>query len=296
MSLLKKREHDPYVLNFLNEQTEPVHKNIIHEGMKNILKPSEEDLSLVKESNGYSKFKDRVDWSLCYLKQAELIENVSRGIYQITDFGKKFLEENPDFNFKTMKDKTPYLQNRKSKKTDNEIEDTEISEETGSIKISTEEYYESIELEILNKLKSMGESSVDKGTKFEEICLELLKKMEYGDIERTGGAGDRGIDGILTMDKFGFDRIGVQCKCYSSGNIRDDEITKFAHGLRNVGGMNRGIFITTTDFTKQAKDVVSENKDVKIILIHGYKLAKLMREHQIGVEVMETNYIYNFLI
>ena len=60
--------------------------------------------------------------------------------------------------------------------------------------------------------------------------------------------------------------------------------------------MNRGIFITTTDFTKQAKDVVSENKDVKIILIHGYKLAKLMREHQIGVEVMEINYIYNFLI
>jgi len=295
MALLKNREHDPYVLRFLNEQTEPLHKNIIHEGIKNILKPSEDDMSLVKESF-LSKFKDRVDWSLVYLKQAELVENVSRGIYQITDFGREFLKENPDFNFKTMKEKTPYLQNQKSRKIGNEIDDTEISEETGSIKISTEEYYESIELEILNKLKSMGESSVDKGTKFEELCLKLLEKMGYGAIERTGGAGDRGIDGILTMDKFGFDRIGIQCKCYSSGNIRDDEITKFAHGLRNVGGMNRGIFITTTDFAKQAKDVVRENKDVKIILIHGYKLAKLMREYEVGVDRVETNYIYNFTI
>ncbi|EKV57390.1 restriction endonuclease [Brachyspira hampsonii] len=294
MALLKTREYFKYVLKFFYEINEAVHRSKIYDKIKEYTNPSDEDLKLVKE-NGYSKFNDRVDWSLTYLKKSQLIENTERGVYQITDFGKKFYEENPNFDFKTLKEKTPYLENSKSN-SDDDIEEIE-DENRNEIEKSIEEYYESVEKDILDRLQSMGESSVDKGTKFENICLELLEKMGYGKKYRTGGSGDRGIDGTLTMDKFGFDIIGVQCKCYKENNkVNDTEITKFAHGLKNVNGINRGIFITTSDYTPQAKKVVEELKDVKIILINGYRLAKYMREYEVGVKVLETRNIYDVII
>ena len=295
MSLLKYRDYDKYVLKYLYDIKESVHKSKIYDKIKEYTNPSEEDLKLVKE-NKYSKFSDRVDWSLVYLKKAQLIENIERGVYQITDFGKKFYEENPNFDFKTLKEKTPYLENSKNNSDDDDIEEIE-DENRNEIEKSIEEYYESVEKDILDRLQSMGDNNVDKGTKFENICLELLEKMGYGKKYRTGGSGDRGIDGTLTMDKFGFDMIGIQCKCYKENNkVNDTEITKFAHGLKNVNGINRGIFITTSDYTPQAKKVVEELKDIKIILINGYRLAKYMREYEVGVKVLETRNIYDVII
>ncbi|MBW5398399.1 restriction endonuclease [Brachyspira pilosicoli] len=296
MALLKYRDYDKYVLRFLYETNEAVHRSKIYDKIKEYTKPSDEDLELVKKSN-YSKFRDRVDWSLTYLKKSELIESVGRGIYQITDFGKKFYEENPNFDFKTLKEKTPYLENSKSYNNEEYNDDIEEDENRSEVEKSIEEYYEGVEKDILDRLQLMGESSVDKGTRFENICLDLLEKMGYGKKYRTGGSGDRGIDGTLTMDKFGFDIVGVQCKCYKENNkVNDTEITKFAHGLKNVNGISRGIFITTSDYTPQAKKVVEELKDIKIILINGYKLAKYMREYEVGVKVLETRNIYDIII
>lgn len=294
MSLLKTREYFKYVLRFFYETNEAVHRSKIYDKIKEYTNPSDKDLKLVKE-NGYLKFNDRVDWSLTYLKKAQLIENVERGVYQITDFGKKFYEENPNFDFKTLKEKTPYLENSESH--NNDDDDIEEDENRSEVEKSIEEYYEGVEKDILDRLQLMGESSVDKGTRFENICLDLLEKMGYGKKYRTGGSGDRGIDGTLTMDKFGFNIVGVQCKCYKENNkVNDTEITKFAHGLKNVNGISRGIFITTSDYTPQAKKVVEELKDIKIILINGYKLAKYMREYEVGVKVLETRNIYDIII
>ena len=298
MALLKYRDYDKYVLKFFYEVNKPMHRKDTYDKLKEYTNTSDEDFSMITK-NGYNKFNSRIHWSLVVLKKAQLIENIDKGVYQITDFGKKFYEENPNFDFKTLKEKTPYLENSKNNSSDDidEIEDIEEDENRNEIEKSIEEYYESVEKDILDRLQSMGESSVDKGTRFENICLELLEKMGYGKKYRTGGSGDRGIDGTLTMDKFGFDMIGIQCKCYKENNkVNDTEITKFAHGLKNVNGINRGIFITTSDYTPQAKKVVEELKDVKIILINGYRLAKYMREYEVGVRVLETRNIYDIII
>ena len=295
MALLKYRDYDKYVLKFFYEINKPAHRKDTYNKLKEYTNTSEEDFNLITK-NGCNKFNSRIHWSLVVLKKAQLIENIDKGIYQITDFGKKFYEENPNFDFKTLKEKTPYLENSKSNSDDDDIEEIE-DENRNEIEKSIEEYYESVEKDILDRLQSMGENNVDKGTKFENICLELLEKMGYGKKYRTGGSGDRGIDGTLTMDKFGFDMIGIQCKCYKENNkVNDTEITKFAHGLKNVNGINRGIFITTSDYTPQAKKVVEELKDIKIILINGYQLAKYMREYEVGVKVLETRNIYDVII
>ncbi|WP_300753717.1 restriction endonuclease [uncultured Brachyspira sp.] len=298
MALLKYRDYDKYVLKFFYEINKPMHRKDTYDKLKEYTNTSDEDFNMITK-NGYNKFNSRIHWSLVVLKKAQLIENVDKGVYQITDFGKKFYEENPNFDFKTLKEKTPYLENCKNNSNNDidEIEEIEEDENRNEIEKSIEEYYESVEKDILDRLQYMGESSVDKGTKFENICLELLEKMGYGRKYRTGGSGDRGIDGTLTMDKFGFDIIGVQCKCYKENNkVNDTEITKFAHGLKNVNGINRGIFITTSDYTPQAKKVAEELKDIKIILINGYRLAKYIREYEVGVKVLETRNIYDVII
>ena len=298
MALLKYRDYDKYVLKFFYEINKPMHRKDTYDKLKEYTNTSYEDFNMITK-NGYNKFNLRIHWSLVVLKKAQLIENVDKGVYQITDFGKKFYEENPNFDFKTLKEKTPYLENCKNNSNNDidEIEEIEEDENRNEIEKSIEEYYESVEKDILDRLQYMGESSVDKGTKFENICLELLEKMGYGRKYRTGGSGDRGIDGTLTMDKFGFDIIGVQCKCYKENNkVNDTEITKFAHGLKNVNGINRGIFITTSDYTPQAKKVAEELKDIKIILINGYRLAKYIREYEVGVKVLETRNIYDVII
>lgn len=297
MALLKYRDYDKYVLKFFYDINKPMHRKDTYDRLKEYTNTEEEDFKLTTK-NGYNKFTSRIHWSLVVLKKAQLIENIDKGIYQITDFGKKFYEENPNFDFKTLKEKTPYLENSKSHDNNEEDnDDIEEDENRSEVEKSIEEYYEGVEKDILDRLQLMGESSVDKGTRFENICLDLLEKMGYGKKYRTGGSGDRGIDGTLTMDKFGFDIVGVQCKCYRENNkVNDTEITKFAHGLKNVNGISRGIFITTSDYTPQAKKVVEELKDIKIILINGYKLAKYMREYEVGVKVLETRNIYDIII
>ena len=290
------------ILQYLKEKNTPISKKELADFSISHFKPTQEELEDVL-SNGSSKFMGNMGWAIVYLNKAELIEYVKRGVYQITDLGSEYLISTPQFRLGELK-QIPVLQewieksnlnSGRKNKNNKQLEDIE-KENTSNVILATADYYESVEFDILDRLKNLGTHTVDKGTQFEDICLDLLEKMGYGNKERTGGAGDRGIDGFLTTDKFGFERIGVQCKCYADGKINDDQITKFAHGLKNVNGLNKGIFITTTDYMPSAKKVVEELKDIKIILINGVKLAQFMREYKIGVEVIETNFVYDIII
>ena len=302
MAIPKFEDFFSPILQYLKEKNAPISKKELSEFSISYFKPTQEELEDML-SNGSSRFIGNMGWAIVYLKKAELIEYVKRGIYQISDFGSEYLISTPQFRLGELK-QIPVLQEwieksnvntgRKNKNSE-QLEDIE-QENNSNVILATADYYESVEFDILDRLKNLGTHTVDKGTQFEDICLDLLETMGYGNKERTGGSGDRGIDGFLTTDKFGFERIGVQCKCYTDGKINDDQITKFAHGLKNVNGLNKGIFITTTDYTPSAKKVVEELKDIKIILINGVKLAQFMREYQIGVEVIETNFVYDIII
>ena len=302
MAIPKFDEFFSPILQYLKEKNTPISKKELSEFSISYFQPTQEDLEDVL-SNGSSKFMGNMGWAIVYLKKAELIEYVKRGVYQISDLGSEYLISTPQFRLGELK-QIPVLQewieksninSGRKNKNNEQLEDIE-QENNSNVILATADYYESVEFDILDRLKNLGTHTVDKGTQFEDICLDLLETMGYGNKERTGGSGDRGIDGFLTTDKFGFERIGVQCKCYTDGKINDDQITKFAHGLKNVNGLNKGIFITTTDYTPSAKKVVEELKDIKIILINGVKLAQFMREYQIGVEVIETNYVYDIVI
>ena len=121
---------------------------------------------------------------------------------------------------------------------------------------------------------------------FEELVLDLLVKMGYGrsgaDAEVTGGSGDGGIDGIIYQDQLRLDAIYVQAKRWDKGKVNRPDIDNFI-GALILKGASKGVFITTSRFTKGAKKAANEGAGPKIVLIDGKELVQLMIDHDVGV-------------
>ena len=95
-----------------------------------------------------------------------------------------------------------------------------------------------------------------------------------------GRSGDGGIDGIINEDKLGLDVIYLQAKRWE-GTVGRPEIQKFVGALHGQRA-RKGIFITTSNFSKEAQDYVP-TIDTKIVLIDGEELSQLMFDNDIGV-------------
>ena len=122
---------------------------------------------------------------------------------------------------------------------------------------------------------------------FEELVLCLLVEMGYGrsraDAEVLGRSGDGGIDGIIREDELGLDLIYIQAK-REKKNINVGKVRDFA-GALDCKGAQKGIFITTSDFTQPTKDFVEEVRSRRIILIDGEQLVQRMIDHNLGVSL-----------
>jgi restriction system protein len=235
-------------------------------------------------------FKNRVGWARTYLSKAGLLVSTKRGFFQITDRGiyslnksperidNRFLRQFPEFN---------EFQNRKNEKTEKiELENQEDINKTPEESLETA--YQTILInlatEVLDKVKSCSPNF------FERLVVELLVKMGYGGTlqdagKAVGRSGDGGIDGIIKEDRLGLDVIYLQAKRWE-GNVSRPEIQKFAGAL--LGNQARkGVFITTSDFTKEARDYVRTISS-NIILIDGEELAELMIDYNVGVSVATT--------
>jgi restriction system protein len=259
---------------------------------------NEEDLNEWLPSKSQKKFYNRVYWAKAHLKMAGVLENTGKGQFKITKRGLEILKDNPEFvNVKYLSNKFEDYKNlissyrkidaNKITPSDKEIEtDDTYLEQTPEeqIELGYQKIRTSLLIEILNKLKSVHPSF------FEKIVVELLVKMGYGgSIQDAGKAigksGDEGIDGIIKEDKLGLDVIYVQAKRWE-GIVGRPELHKFVGALAGQGA-KKGIFITTSSFTKEAKDYMPKN-ETKIVLIDGEKLAQYMIDHNLGVSVQNT--------
>ena len=151
---------------------------------------------------------------------------------------------------------------------------------------SIEEIYQRIRAKLAEDL--LQQIKANSPVFFENLVIDLLVKMGYGgsreDAEAVGRSGDGGIDGIINQDRLGLDVVYVQAKRWKN-NVGVPEIAGFAGALAGQGA-NKGIFITTSDFTKAAKDY--DAAGFKIILIDGKRLAQLMIDHNVGVSTVKT--------
>lgn len=218
------------------------------------------------------------------LEHRGFIERPKTGYYRITALGLEFLNQNsaetpePDTNTGTQENLF----------TVDPEDSLEIGENNLHPEGTIDESYRRIREKLADDLLQQIKENTP--TFFEELVIDLLVKMGYGgsreDAGRAvGGSGDGGIDGIINEDRLGLDVVYVQAKRWN-GNVSRPEIQKFAGALQGQRA-RKGIFITTSSFTKDAREYV-KTIDSKIVLIDGHQLAQFMIDHNVGVSVEKT--------
>jgi len=248
-------------------------------------KLTEQDRKEVLPSGSQYIIDNRVGWARTYLKKAGLLETPKRSYFKITDLGLDVLKKNlPEINTKFLEQFPLFKEFRNTKKEKDEHEEQEIEISSTQTPQELLEYgYQKIKKDLSQDLLE----HVKKGSPrfFERLVVELLLSMGYGGSRRDAGqaigqSGDGGIDGIIKEDKLGLDVIYLQAKRWE-GVVGSKEIRNFVGSL--VGQKaNKGVFITTSGFTKDALEYV-KTVTHKVILIDGETLTQLMIENDVGV-------------
>ncbi|OLY90763.1 restriction system protein [Cnuella takakiae] len=253
-----------------------------------VFKLTEEDLAILVPSGQQRLFKNRVTWAITYLKNAGLLYYPQRAVYQITESGKKVIEAKTDnINLAYLKSFDAYKkwQGSFSQPADPAKPTLEPSSNTPEevIGVTIGTINEKLSLELLELLKSKPADY------FEFFVLRLLSKMGYGGVnaenfEVVGKSGDNGIDGIIYQDQLGIDRVYVQAKRWSDAKVQSKDVRDFIGSL-SLRGTNKGIFITTSEFTADAIKTVQMNPQNRIILIDGKQLAEYAITYNVGVQI-----------
>ena len=250
---------------------------------------TEDDVKEVVPSGKQTLVENRVYWSLTYLKKSLLIETITRGKYKITERGIDLLKTNPErIDIKLLSQYKEYRIFSNQEEDTDSI--TEIDKKEENEIDTPEDSIDKLYKKINNKLADdLLELILEKdGYYFERLVLDVLVKMGYGNLRDnakivTKKSNDGGIDGIINQDKLGLDKIYVQAKRWKDGMVGRPELQKFVGALAGQGA-RKGIFITTSSFSKEALEYKPRN-ETSIILIDGQKLVDLMYEYNIGVTV-----------
>ena len=259
-------------------------------------KESEELLPSGRSTRLYS----RLQWALTYLRQAKLLKSVGRGINQITPRGTKFLLTSPTVikpsDLLIFPEFVAFQQGNKSTPNTSQSTGTNSAfriEPSDTDKVTPEENIESayqtlkdaLAQEILERVKLMPPVF------FEQLIVQLMLSLGYGgtmeDAGQTlGKSGDGGVDGVIKQDKLGLDKIYLQAKRWTEGSVGSKDVQAFVGALSGQGA-SKGVFITTSSFSKAAKEYTKINHAFKVSLVDGLELANLMVDHNLGVALVK---------
>jgi restriction system protein len=252
---------------------------------------------------GGNRALSRAYFACEYLFQAGAIIRPKRGYLQITDLGRRILSEHPDgitvaFLRTTdgIKDWTRRTNERAINKQGSsdvaavaELIESDITPEE-QIDLGVSRLRANVATELLDRLRSESPKFL------EEVVLKVLHAMGYGegedDLEHLGGVGDEGVDGVINQDTLGLDQIYVQAKRYrEESSIGRPDIQAFVGAISGKSA-SRGVFITTSRFTPDAREFAARLSQPRIILVDGNQLADLLLEHEIGVAVDKVYKVY----
>lgn len=241
---------------------------------------------------------NRVQWSLSHLFQAGLIERPQRGYVRITMSGREILDSYSDrVDMSVLRTFPSYREFRERSRVKRPSQVSGSALESAQIEASSPqdlldaavaENRAAVEGDVLRRALALSP------TGFEDLVIRLLDRMGYGRVgaaERTSATGDAGIDGIISQDPLGLDRIYVQAKRYAVEQvIHRPRIHEFAGALLGKQG-DRGVYITTSSFSKGAREE-AERINARIELIDGGRLAELLVEYRVGVQTAQKAVLY----
>lgn len=244
-----------------------------------------EDCATMTKGGNTNQLSDRIGWCRQYFRRALFIDIPQRGTYSITQRGLDYLASHTSLHKSDLMQYPEFAAYASSTGFDT----TPSSEGTPEPKKeltpteSLEKAYNAINNDLAEEL--LATILEQSPTFFENLVLKLLEKMGYGKGVVTQRTGDEGIDGIINEDKLGLDIIHIQAKRYKPDNKVERPLMQAFVGALDGAGVNKGVFITTSSFTKEALDYKSSKKIAKI---DGKQLTNLMIQYNVGVTIEYT--------
>lgn len=277
------------ILRFLADHPDGVAAPSAHEAAAEKLGLTDADKALILPSGIQRVYKNRAGWAHDRLKRAGLSSTPKHGFWKITDAGLAFAKEHPAPLTEALIQKlaTEYLNVSLKPNSSGTMATTKpisplltpasVSSPDDQLEQAIAEMKRAARDDLLERLASVSP------TFFETIVLDVLYGMGYGakrsDLVRVGGPGDGGIDGVISLDRLGLEKVYVQAKRWQQ-DIGAPQLQAFYGALAGQKA-RKGIFLTTSAYTPQAKKF-SDSVD-GIVLIDGQRLAELMIEYEVGV-------------
>ncbi|WP_342241325.1 restriction endonuclease [Inquilinus sp. OTU3971] len=236
---------------------------------------------------------NRIHWAKFYMGKAGLIDSPRRGRFVASEAGRVLLARNPErIDVELLLQYPSFQEFRRSGAAAageaGEPPEAALSATEPTASTTPEEQIEAAHLALQAALRDelLQRILQNSPSFFEQVIVDLLVAMGYGGSHRSaatrlGRSGDGGVDGEINEDRLGLDRIYIQAKRYADVTVGRPEVQAFVGSL--VGrGATKGVFVTTSSFSQQAKDFV-QHLAQRVILIDGQRLADLMIEYNVGV-------------
>lgn len=279
------------VLRHLARHPEGVRARDAHEAAADALGLDEEARQLTVPT-GQPLYNNRAGWAHDRLKRAGLSSSPKRGLWKITPEGLRLTTENPGpFSEEQVREiarsfidvrlrAVPVGSPGQEPPADDE---DEVLSPDDRLQTALEEIRASVAAELLELLSQVTPKY------FETVVLDVLHKLGYGtrrsDLQRVGGSGDGGIDGIISLDRLGLEKVYVQAKRWQA-TVGRPEIQGFYGALAGQRA-NKGVFITTSVFTSQAVEFARSVEG--IVLVDGEMLAGMMMDYEVGVSAQRVS-------
>lgn len=244
-------------------------------------------------ASGQAMFRNRAGWAHDRLKRAGLSSSARRGYWMLTPEGVEYARNHhaplpPEevehlaigfMNIKlTASADSPFTPVQAG---DERQRTAATASPDDRLEQALRELRESVAADLLERLKQVSPG------RFEVIVLDVLHRLGYGasreDLQRVGGTGDGGIDGVISLDKLGLEKVYVQAKRWQS-SVGRPELQAFYGALAGQKA-KRGVFITTSTYTSQASEFAKSVEGM--VLVDGERLVYLMMDHEVGVASRE---------
>lgn len=249
-----------------------------------LLSLSEDDLQ-ERTPHGSLRVEKHTRYSMSSLKRSELLDapafGAEKGRYRITEKGRQYLRNRAAELDQARLNMLAAEQEQRPNlpAPDRVLSGTGAISPEEQIEVSHDELRGILAEDLLDSIKGVSPE------RFEVLVVELLSKMGYGTGQQVGRTGDGGIDGVISQDPLGFEKVYVQAKRLKRKSVSAPQVRDFSGSLDQFGA-TKGVFITTADgFSKPAEQAAADaaRNSKTIVLINGSQLADLMIEHSVGV-------------
>lgn len=267
----------------------------LRDAVADALSVDEQDRAVLLPSGKQTVFANRIGWALSHMGKAELVDRPARGQYALAERGRAVLSEHLERVDMSVLSRFPEYQAFRALRHDEPTNagQSDVSEVAAAVDLSpseavgrlVEEADAAVAVDLLDRILAQPPVFL------ERLALRVLRALGYGGretlLEHTGKPGDGGLDGIVRQDALGLDLVGVQAKRYDKESVvHRPELQAFAGALQGAQ-TSRGVFVTTGSFSSGAKQF-ADQVGLRIVLIDGRTLTRLMVRYNVGVVVRET--------